>query len=262
MGATVAAWQLAIEDLQVERNCTTIERAVSQLSSEVDIVCFPELALTGFTPDQRITEVALSIDASPLDSLRALASTETIDVMVGFAEQAGNRTYNTTAYIHADGTLDRYRKRHLWGDEREVFTPGSTQQLVETPAGRTGILTCYDLNFVHESAALTEAQVDALLIAGAWPYRYRDNWRLLARARALDGVRWVVGAGRTGTRTIPGLPPMQYAGGSLVVRPNGEIVEELDTREGHILADLSEETLAGDRALIGIYAPHDASPNG
>jgi len=35
---------------------------------------------------------------------------------------------------------------------------------------------------------------------GAWPGAYSENWTLLVRARALDGVRWTVGAGRTGRR--------------------------------------------------------------
>jgi predicted amidohydrolase len=77
------------------------------------------------------------------------------------------------------------------------LTPGGDRVVVETPVGRAGLVTCYDLNFVAESAAFADEHVDALLATGAWPAAHGDNWRLLVRARALDGVRWVVAAGRT-----------------------------------------------------------------
>ncbi len=165
--------------------------------------------------------------------------------------------YNATAYVPAPGSEDReptvYRKRHLWGRERELLTPGTDRVVVETPAGPTGILTCYDLNFVAESTWFTERAVDALFVPGAWPAAHAANWRLLLRARALDGVRWVVGAGRTGgsgSRTDES-ERLEYAGSSLVARPDGQVAAALGHGERDLIATLDREVLDRQRDLIG-----------
>jgi (R)-amidase len=114
-------------------------------------------------------------------------------------------------------------------------------------------LTCYDLNFVDESATLTDKRVDALLVVGAWPATHSDNWRLLLRARALDGVRWTVGAGRTGRRDVDGARVTDYAGRSLVARPDGGIRAELDTTARDLVVDLEAGVLERQRELVGVF---------
>ncbi len=128
-----------------------------------------------------------------------------------------------------------------------------------------------------DSAELVDRGVDALFVGGAWPAAYSENWRLLLRARALDGVRWVVGAGRTGRREAhdAGIDTeaeadtdtdadtdertgvdtvtdaVAYAGRSLVVRPDGGIHAALDRREDDLVVDLDPDTLAAHRAFVG-----------
>ena len=256
MPPTVAACQLAVDDLDPAANLAAVESRVRGLPDAVDVAVFPEYALTGFVPDDRVADAALSIDGERLGRLRDLAAAESTALVVGFVEADGDARHNTTAYLDPDGAVTRYRKRHLWGREAEVLTPGDDLVTVETPAGTAGILTCYDLNFVGDSAALVERGVDALFVGGAWPAAYSENWRLLLRARALDGVRWVVGAGRTGRREPAadagaGTDAVAYAGRSAVIRPDGGVHASLDRREDDLVADLDPETLAAHRAFVG-----------
>lgn len=253
MAPTVAACQLGIEDLDVEANLATVEQRVTALSDDVDVALFPEHTLTGFVPDQRIADAALSRDSAPLARLQELAAAEDTALLVGFVEADGETLYNTVAYLSPDGERTVYRKRHLWAGEQRVLEPGDDLVTVETPAGKTGILTCYDLNFVEDSAALTRERVDALFVVGAWPGSYSENWTLLLRARALDGVRWAVGASRTGRRDVPDARVVDYAGRSLVARPDGGIHATLDRRERDLVADLDAETLAAQREIVGIF---------
>ena len=259
MPPTVAACQLAIDDLDVAATLATVESRVRDLPTSVDIAIFPECALTGFVPDDRVADAALRVDGDGIDRLRDLAAAEDTALIVGFVETDGDDLYNTTTYLAPDGAITRYRKRHLWGNETEVLTPGDDLVTVETPVGTAGLLTCYDLNFVGDSAALV-GNVDALFVGGAWPAAYGENWRLLLRARALDGVRWVVGAGRTGRREPTADAPatddsaadvVAYAGRSMVVRPDGGVHAALDRREGDLVADLDPDTLAAHREFVG-----------
>lgn len=254
MPPTVAACQMAVEDLDVEANLSTVESRVASLPDRVDVACFPEQALTGFVPDERIREAAVPTDGEAIDRLRDSADTAGTDVLIGFVEQdEGGTCYNTAAYVASDGTVTRYRKRHLWAGETAMLEPGEELVTLETPLGETGILTCYDLNFVEDSAALVDERLDALLVPGAWPATHSDNWRLLVRARALDGVRWAIGAGRTGRRDVEGARVMDYTGRSLVVRPDGGIRAELNTAERDLVVELDEAVLPRQRQLVGIF---------
>ena len=252
MSPTVAACQMAVDDLDVESNLETVEARVEALPDRVDVACFPEQALSGFVPDDRIASAAIERDGPELDRLGEAAEAADVDLLVGYVEDDG-ALYNAAAYLRGDGRRAVYRKRHLWGGERDLLEPGDSVVTIETPLGRTGLLTCYDLNFVAESATLVDKRVDALLVVGAWPATHSDNWRLLVRARALDGVRWAVGTGRTGRRDVDGAPVTDYAGRSLVAGPDGGIRAELDTAARDLVVDLDGAVLERQLELVGLY---------
>jgi (R)-amidase len=243
---------MAVDDLDIESNLETVEARVEALPDRVDVACFPEQALSGFVPDDRIASAAIERDGPELDRLGEAAEAADLDVLVGYVED-DDALYNAAAYLRGDGRRAVYRKRHLWGGERDLLEPGDSVVTIETPLGRTGLLTCYDLNFVAESATLVDKRVDALLVVGAWPATHSDNWRLLVRARALDGVRWAVGTGRTGRRDVDGAPVTDYAGRSLVARPDGGIRAELDTDERDLVVDLEADVLERQRNLVGVF---------
>ncbi|TKX73606.1 carbon-nitrogen hydrolase family protein [Halorubrum sp. GN11_10-6_MGM] len=264
-GPTVAVPQVAVDDLRVDANVDRFRRRAADLPDGIDLVVFPEYALTGFAADERLREAALRREVAR-ERLESVSEAADAAVVAGYAERDAGTVYNATAYVlppdrAADegsaATADRgghavYRKRHLWADEADWVAPGGERVVVETPAGPTGLLTCYDLNFVAESAWFAERAVDALVVVGAWPADHVANWRLLCRARALDGVRWVVGAGRTGSSGGGrGTDEATYAGNSLVVRPDGAVAAELDRTRATLTATLDRETLSAQRELVG-----------
>ncbi|KTG17178.1 carbon-nitrogen hydrolase family protein [Haloferax profundi] len=249
-GPTVAIPQLSLSDLDVEQNEGAISDRAAKLPDSVDIAVFPEYALTGFVADNRAFSGAVTRDHA-IDFLESVAADHEFDVLAGFLERDGDTLYNAAAYVGTDGTATVYRKRHLWGDESSVVTPGDELVTVDTPAGKAGLLTCYDLNFVGDSAAMADEHVDALFVVGAWPAAHSENWRLLCRARALDGVRWLVGAGRTGSGSVPGADETDFAGRSLVVRPDGVVAAALNRDERDLVWTLDGDVLDEQRAFVG-----------
>lgn len=264
---TVAACQMAVTDLDVAANLDAVVERATDLPPETDVALFPEYALTGFVADERVRSAALARDGDALARLQGVADETGTALLVGFVEDAGEACYNAVAYLDPDGTATVYRKRHLWGGEADVLAHGNERVTVETPVGTTGLLTCYDLNFVGESAAFARREVDALFVAGAWPAAHSENWRLLLRARALDGVRWVVGAGRTGEKSLADSADSAsdaatatatdaettYAGRSLVVRPDGSVAAGLNRGERDLIADLDPGVLAECREFIPVH---------
>lgn len=257
---TVAACQMAVSDLDVAANLDAVTERVAGLAPEVDVALFPEYALTGFVADERARDSAIRRDGPALTRIEAVAADEETAIVVGFLEigtrsgdDAEPRLYNALAYVSPEGVQAVYRKRHRWGRETDVVGRGDRLVTVETPIGTAGLVTCYDLNFVEDSVAFTDREVDALLVAGAWPATESENWRLLLRARALDGVRWVVGACRTGRRDLPDAPSTAYAGRSAIVRPDGKVHAALGRESRDLVADLDPDVLADQRETIPVY---------
>jgi len=251
---TVAACQIAVADLDPPANLATVGERLAALDDRVDIALFPEYALTGFVADDRVHAAALDRDGAEIERLAAYAADHDLAVLAGFVEESGDEYYNTVVYATPDGDRTFYRKRHLWAGERDVLAAGDEAVTVDTPIGEAGLVTCYDLNFVEVSAAFARERVNALLVVGAWPGAYSENWRLLLRARALDGVRWVVGCGRTGRRELPDAPSVDYAGRSAVVRPDGAVSHALNRDERTLVADLDPEILAEQREFVPVLA--------
>lgn len=256
MPTTAAVCQMSVDDLTVDTNHERVRDRIDSLDDDVALAVFPEYALTGFVPDERIHDAALARDSSPIENLQSLAKERDIGIVVGFAESADDSYYNATAYLDPGGEMTVYRKRHLWDEEERVFTAGYQRVTVDTPFGEAGLLTCYDLNFVEESASITREEITTLLVVGAWPAAYSENWKLLVRARALDGVRWALGANRTGQRDVPDAPVTTFGGRSLVARPDGGIHQALDRQERSLVTELDPEILADQRNLIDIF-PED-----
>jgi len=250
---TVAACQLAVDDLAVDRNRDRVRNRLRDLPDAVDLAVFPEQVLTGFAPDDRIHDTAIERDGPAVTAVHDAARERDIAALVGFVEDGDEGYYNAAAYLTPDGSTTVYRKRHLWAGERDLLDAGTERVRVETPAGTAAVLTCYDLNFVEESAASTDPSVRLLLVPGAWPAAHSENWRLLVRSRALDGVRWAVAAGRTGRRDLGDAPPAAYAGRSLVAYPNGEVASALTRDSGTVVADLDPATLDRARTQVGVF---------
>lgn len=250
---TVAACQVSVADLDVERNLAAVADRVDGLADRVDLAVFPEQGLTGFVADERIHDAAITPDGEAVDRLRCLAGDAGTDLLVGAVTRDGDTYYNAAIYVASDGRIRRYRKRHLWAGERGLLTAGQERVTVDTPLGEAGVVTCYDLNYVAESAAFTEARVDALLVHGAWPAAHATNWRLLVRARALDGARWAIAAGRTGRRDVADARPATYAGRSLVARPDGSVRAALATGERDLVVDLDPAAFAEHRDRVGLF---------
>src|ERR1700694_3186176 len=111
-----------------------------------DIVLFPELALTGYPPEDLVLKPAFVRDnLKQLDAV--VKATKGISAVVGFVDEDGD-LFNAAAFIH-DGELTAvYHKVFLpnYGvfDEQRYFTPGHRCPMVELADVRVGISVCED----------------------------------------------------------------------------------------------------------------------
>jgi NAD+ synthase (glutamine-hydrolysing) len=112
----------------VEGNLARVRAGLAEAEVHApDLVAFPELALSGYPPEDLLLRPAFLADVrQALDTLAAEVG-ETV-VVVGFPERAAD-VYNAAAVIRRGRVRDIYRKRHLpnYGvfDEERYFRPGT-----------------------------------------------------------------------------------------------------------------------------------------
>jgi NAD+ synthase (glutamine-hydrolysing) len=193
------------------------------------LALFPELALTGYPPEDLLLREHFLADAR--DALEELAREELADAsivaIVGFPEAAGGHVYNAAAVLGEGAVGEVHRKLHLpnYGvfDERRYFTPGEVATtIVVDEQDRVGLTVCEDL-WQPGPPASEEARAGARLIVNvsASPYhagKGAERERLFAR-RALES-----GAHVAFCALVGGQDELVFDGHSFVLDPAGATI--------------------------------------
>lgn len=215
--------------------------------ADADLAVFPELCVTGY--DLEVArDRATPVPGDLTDPLVDIAARTDTDLVVGLPERDGDALYNAFALVDDDGVQATYRKCYPWGEEPTAFDTGDGPVVAETSAGRVGFLLCYDLNFPELALAYADRGCDVLAVGAAWRTSFRDDWRLLLRARALDGPCYTVGANHTGDQR-----GRDHGGASLIAGPRGQVLADSGTTPDAVVATVDADDLA---------AAHDRNPVG
>src|SRR3954447_16911960 len=188
------------------------------------LVVFPELALTGYPPEDLLLKTHF-VDAAGAALEEISRDAEDIVALVGFPERRDD-VYNSAAVL-ADGRVQAvYRKMFLpnYGvfDENRFFQAGTEPALIELNGIAIGLTICEDIwepAPPATSEALSGAQVIVNLSAS--PYhagKPLEREQMLVQ-RARDNLVSVVFCNLYG-----GQDELVFDGHSVVIDPSGEIV--------------------------------------
>ena len=206
-------------------NAAKIREWIGRARDEgAQIVVFPELALTGYPPEDLLLKTHF-VDAAGA-ALRELAhEAEDIVALVGFPERRDD-VYNACAVL-ADGSVQAiYRKEFLpnYGvfDEARYFQAGIEPALIEVNGVAVGLTICEDI-WEPGPPATTEALAGAQVIVNlsASPYhagKPREREQMLVQ-RARDNIAIVLFCNLVG-----GQDELVFDGHSVAIDPSGEIV--------------------------------------
>jgi NAD+ synthase (glutamine-hydrolysing) len=197
-------------------------------AGDAQVVAFPELAVTGYPPEDLVLKSGF-VAANVAAVSEIAAETGDVLAVVGFAEPSSGRLYNAAAICHQGRVLAVYRKHLLpnYGvfDERRYFTAGRGHTLLETHSGVIGVCVCEDAWF-EPGPLVSQGDAGAQIVVNinASPYhknKLTERIELLAtRARrARTSIVYV--------NTVGGQDELVFDGGSLVVDERGELVARL-----------------------------------
>ena len=120
------------------------DRVAEARAQGAELVVFPELSLHGY----HLGEIAGDRSLPAADPRLARLAEAGPDVLIGFHEDGGTRTYNAAAHLGAGRTRHLHRKLYLpnylvW-EERKRCSPGQAMRAYDTGFGRVATLICND----------------------------------------------------------------------------------------------------------------------
>lgn len=191
-----------------------------------DIVTFPELAITGYPPEDLLLKNGFV--RNNLECLqRIIESTKGITAIVGYVDQAGDDIFNAAAVI-TDGNLAGVH--HKWFlpnygvfDEQRYFKAGSETKVYEGYGTVFGVEVCEDSWYAegpHRVQALA-GDAELIIIVNASPF-HAGKWHFreeMIATRATDNQCFFAYG-----NLIGGQDELVFDGHSLVFAPDGRVV--------------------------------------
>jgi predicted amidohydrolase len=230
---------------------------------DVELVCYPECALTTFFPRYVLDwgEVERYFEKSmPNPSVQPLfdrAIELGIGFHLGYSELDGDRRFNSSILVDKDGRIvGKYRKSHIPGTyepiqgqkyqhlERRYFLEGDTGFRVWDAFGcKIGIAICNDRRWPETWRVLGMQNVELVIVGWNTPlthYRREISYsrlaefhnRLSIQAGCYHNGTWAVGVAHCGEED----PGYVLMGQSMIVSPLGEIVAMSTTLRDELIS--------------------------
>lgn len=202
-----------------------LEYAARASEAGADVVAFPELALTGYPPEDLLIRAPFIADATA--ALRQLAARAAglPPLVVGCIEFEG-QLYNSAAVLHGGEVIGTYRKHFLpnYGvfDEYRYFQPGNEAPLFVIAGVEVGLTVCEDLWYPAgpmREEALAGARV--VININASPFHagkphFRERMVATRAADNTVAIAWV--------NQVGGQDELVFDGNSAVFAPDGEVI--------------------------------------
>jgi NAD+ synthase (glutamine-hydrolysing) len=223
----VAQTNLLVGDIR--GNVDTIIALAEQARDDyqADAVVFPELALTGYPPEDLLLRAGLHERVT--EGLTRLRQTlKGITLIVGYPEQTHQGIYNAAVVIRDSKVLANARKHYLPNysvfDEKRYFIPGTGGCLAEINGVRLGIILCEDIWYPDPAKAVQEQGAELIVALNASPYHTRKAGE---RERVVtDRVR-ETGLPMVYANLIGGQDELVFDGDSFVMAADARIVQRM-----------------------------------
>lgn len=156
------------------------------------MVVFPELAITGYPPEDLLLRPSLKPRIiKALD--RICAADIDAYLVVGYPETTAEGVYNALAVLRGSKVIAGYRKQYLPNyqvfDERRYFRAGSHPCVIDIAGARMAFTVCEDLWEPEPARQAKEAGAQLLVNINASPFHMRklQERQELVRQRSREG---------------------------------------------------------------------------
>ena len=209
-----------------------VQAAALAHSQGHDILLLPELALTGYAPEDLLLRWQFLADqqAALMSLQQALSEFADLHVVLGHVVKTDKGTFNAASIFVNGNNLGTYLKQELPNysvfDEKRYFTAGR-KPLVFTVRNHTfGVVICEDVWFAGAATAAKQAGAQTLLVLNASPYvvRKHDIRLAVVRRNVCDA-----GMGAIYCNLVGGQDELVFDGHSFAVDRHGAVITELSS---------------------------------
>lgn len=164
----IALVQMRCEKGTVDRNLATMADYLAA-ACDADVVCFPEMSITGYVEPARHPRAVLRLDGPEVARFVALTRGSPATALAGLVEAHGAaRPYITQVVARGGELLGYYRKRTIVDDEARWFSPGEGAPPVFAHRGVPfGLAICADIDDPEVFAAGTRRGARVIFEAAA-----------------------------------------------------------------------------------------------
>ena len=211
----------------VEKNAERIVAFIEEARDEygADLVLFPELAVSGYPPEDLLLRPGFLADCERALQ-RVAAATHGIVAVVGWPQSAGSVVYNAASVLRDGAVAATYRKRELPNyavfDERRYFgvDPDGGPCVFDVAGVPVGLVVCEDLWFPEPLADTARAGAELVVVPNASPYergKHAQRDALLAERTRATGVAIAY------LNVVGGQDALVFDGASVVADGDGRV---------------------------------------
>ncbi|MGG8496084.1 amidohydrolase [Tenacibaculum sp. TC6] len=237
-------------------NRLAFQEQIALLPATVDLVVLPEMFTTGFTMNPAAN--AETMEGDTVRWMQQLAQQYQMaivgSVVIKEVTESDILYFNRLVFVHPDGTLDYYNKKHTFtlAGEHEVYTAGTDRLLVTYKGWKICPLICYDLRF--PVWARNTVAYDLLLYVASWPKPRIAAWDALLKARAIENMCYTIGVNRVGVDANN----HEYVGNSVCYDTLGNCVTKNDSGNvATLIVTLDREQQQSLRTKFNFLADRD-----
>ncbi len=135
---------------ELASNFGKVEAFLSE-TGNAQLIILPELANSGYNfvdRDQALSMASTVNKSEYVEMLVETAKKQNQYIVSGFHELDGDELFNTSLYISPKGKIEKYRKIHLFMNEKQIFSKGNLGLPVfQLEQYKLGMLICFDYLF-------------------------------------------------------------------------------------------------------------------
>ena len=222
----------------VAGNAARMAAAAARARDELhaDGIVFPELALTGYPPEDLLLRPAMD-DRVRAGLAQLVAAARGIDLIVGYPRRVQDRLYNAVSLLRDGAVVATYHKQLLPNysvfDEKRYFSAGSEPCVVPMKGIPVGLTVCEDVwqpGPVEQSAA---AGARLVVNINASPFHLAKRVEREAALRARSTAARVP---LVYLNLVGGQDELVFDGESFVMAASGEVTQRLRAWEQELVA--------------------------
>ncbi len=238
MKVKIAQIQLMVQE-NLEDSIRNIEQLANQIDNDVDFIMFPEM----FACPYKTSNFPVYAEKQGEKIFRACSNlakhTKKYLIAGSMPELDEGNIYNTSYVFDRNGELiAKHRKVHLFDidvkngqrfKESDTLSAGDKITVFDTEYGKCGLCICYDYRFPEMGRRMALAGAKMIFVPAAFNMTTGPaHWELMFRSQSLNNQVFSVG---TSPARDEGYSYVAY-GHSIVTNPWGEIVGQMDEKEG------------------------------